>query len=393
VYVRVRVRVPPLSQECEALIVKYGGRVVGSISGKTHYLVRGTDDKGTPMESSKVTKARSMPNCKIVDEDGLLELIRKTASQPEPPPAAEPAAALQPPAARAAVGGSSANAATVKMDVSESLPALPKPDGAEALWAEKYRPHEVRDLMGNADHVRKLLTWLQTWEKEAAALAAREGEKAPKGDKGPTFCKAALLSGPPGVGKTSTAKVVLRQAGYDVVELNASDARSEKAIKAMASDMVGNTSIADFATSAGVGGGHKRPTNGRMAVIMDEVDGMSSGDRGGMSQLIKTIAASRMPIICICNDRQAQKVKSLANHCLDCRFRRPTPLEVKTALRRVLTSEGCRTPRARTRPHDHVRCDARAGRATPHAPRPSIRVTGRDSSLIGAVEGFREPWS
>ena len=56
-----------------------------------------------------------------------------------------------------------------------------------------------------------------------------------------------------------------------MVELNASDTRSEKAIKAMAHDMVGNTSIADFATADGAHGGRRPATNAKMALIMDEV--------------------------------------------------------------------------------------------------------------------------
>jgi len=40
-----------------------------------------------------------------------------------------------------------------------------------------------------------------------------------------SWAKAALLSGPPGVGKTSTAHLVAKEYGYDVMELNASDAR------------------------------------------------------------------------------------------------------------------------------------------------------------------------
>ena len=52
--------------------------------------------------------------------------------------------------------------------------------------------------VGNADHVKRLLHWIRTWDAELANAAAREGEKAAKGDRAPTFCKAALLSGPPG---------------------------------------------------------------------------------------------------------------------------------------------------------------------------------------------------
>eukprot|EP00966_Prymnesium_polylepis_P135541 3133198-Prymnesium_polylepis.1 len=45
-------------------------------------------------------------------------------------------------------------------------------------------------------------------------------------------------------------------------------------------------------------------------------------------------------IICICNDRGSQKVRSLANHCLDLRFRRPSPVETTTAMRRVVKDQG-----------------------------------------------------
>ena len=91
-------------------------------------------------------------------------------------------------------------------------------------------------------------------------------------------------------------------------------------MEAAASDLVSNTSIADFASGASGG-----VLGRKMALIMDEVDGMSSGDRGGMAQLITLIKRARMPVVCICNDRQDQKVRSLANHCLDLSFVRPTP--------------------------------------------------------------------
>lgn len=55
---------------------------------------------------------------------------------------------------------------------------------------------------------------------------------------------------------------------------------------------------------------------------MDEVDGMSSGDQGGIAELIQLIKKTRVPIICVCNDRSHPKVRSLAGHCLDLHIKR-----------------------------------------------------------------------
>jgi replication factor C subunit 1 len=61
---------------------------------------------------------------------------------------------------------------------------------------------------------------------------------------------------------------------------------------------------------------------------MDEVDGMSAGDRGGVADLIASIKISKIPIVCICNDRFSQKLKSLVNYCLLLNFRKPTKQQV-----------------------------------------------------------------
>mmetsp|Transcript_13404 Transcript_13404/g.22279 ORF Transcript_13404/g.22279 Transcript_13404/m.22279 type:complete len:967 (+) Transcript_13404:62-2962(+) len=306
-------------EEVEQLIKKYGGKVTTSVSGKTSFLLLGLDPStGAPFEGSKTKKARELKT-PIIDEDDLLDMIRVTAPQPEPEP--EDALMHTPPPAAPPLGMTANEGPKSAVD-------------STSLWAEKYRPTSVEHLVGNADHIKRLVNWLSTWHDEERRSSAA-GDKVPKGQS--PFVKAALLSGPPGVGKTSAARITLRQFGYDVVEFNASDTRSEKVLRESATDMLGNTSIADFATG---GGASHTGSAGKMALVMDEVDGMSSGDRGGMQLLIKLIQRSKMPVICICNDRQSQKVKSLVNHCLDLRFRRPFPREVAVALRRVAAHEG-----------------------------------------------------
>ena len=73
---------------------------------------------------------------------------------------------------------------------------------------------------------------------------------------------------------------------------------------------------------------------------MDEVDGMSSGDRGGMAELIQLIKKSKIPIICICNDRSSPKVRSLANYCVDLRFRRPDARMISPRISAICLKEG-----------------------------------------------------
>ena len=82
---------------------------------------------------------------------------------------------------------------------------------------------------------------------------------------------------------------------------------------------------------------------------MDEVDGMSSGDRGGIQELvqiyciiinqIKIIKTTHTPIICICNDRDNPKVRTLANHCYDLQFTKPSPYEIQQRINTICMKE------------------------------------------------------
>lgn len=96
-----------------------------------------------------------------------------------------------------------------------------------------------------------------------------------------------------------------------MLELNASDTRNKREIESLLSNAVTCQAISS--------GGEV--LNRKRLVIMDEVDGMGGSDRGGIAELIKVIKTSRIPIICICNDRQSTKIRSLVNHCFDLKVR------------------------------------------------------------------------
>ena len=69
---------------------------------------------------------------------------------------------------------------------------------------------------------------------------------------------------------------------------------------------------------------------------------MSSGDRGGVQAIIQMIKNSKVPIICICNDRSSEKIRSLAAHCFDVRFHKPTKSAIVKRLQDILVNEGGR---------------------------------------------------
>ena len=189
--------------------------------------------------------------------------------------------------------------------------------------------------MGNGGHVAGIKKWLADWERTFGHGAPPPARGAPK--DGPK--RAILISGPPGIGKTSTALIACRESGYAAVEVNASDTRNkaEREIKGgvggrkanMVKEMVDNAALS-------FGGAGAR----RQALIMDEVDGMSGGDRGGVADLIESIKHTRIPIICICNDRYSPKLKSLLNHVAEFRFARPTKQQISARMARVAAAEG-----------------------------------------------------
>lgn len=51
------------------------------------------------------------------------------------------------------------------------------------------------------------------------------------GNSGMNVYRGVLVTGPPGIGKTTSAHLVARLEGYAVVELNASDARSKSLVQ------------------------------------------------------------------------------------------------------------------------------------------------------------------
>ncbi|XP_027104985.2 replication factor C subunit 1 isoform X1 [Coffea arabica] len=332
-------------EDAEALIKRYGGRVTGSVSKKTNYLVCDED-----IEGRKSTKAKELGTA-FLTEDGLLDMIRKSnkSKTTEPQELKKPVDKVLPsskkstptPASKNHVGSLSTKGAAVKGSSASVTSAKLKSQATEEAWlpwTEKYRPKVPNDIIGNQSVVKQLHDWLRSWNEQFLKTSSKNGGKK-QNDSGAK--KAVLLSGTPGIGKTTTAKLVSQMLGFRTIEVNASDNRG-KADAKIGKGIGGSTanSIKEVISNEGLGLNMERSQHPKTVLIMDEVDGMSAGDRGGVADLIASIKISSIPIICICNDRYSQKLKSLVNYCLLLSFRKPTKQQMAKRLLHVANAEG-----------------------------------------------------
>jgi replication factor C subunit 1 len=193
-----------------------------------------------------------------------------------------------------------------------SMPAAQQP--RSELWADKYKPRSIAEMCYPVC-ANKLKAWLENFTPVGSP---GDDPKKPHG---------VLLSGSPGVGKTTTVYVVACELGRTVVEYNASDFRSRKSLRENVSDLINNRAFSAQATSY---------TNA--VLLMDEVDGC---DIGGVGEVIEMLKTTRIPILCTCNDRWHPKLRSLLNYVEDMRFSHPPCNIVANYLcDRVLAREG-----------------------------------------------------
>ena len=161
----------------------------------------------------------------------------------------------------------------------------------DLLWVEKYRPKKIEDIVGNEEAKATFIEWLKSKRRSK---------------------KAVLLYGPPGVGKTALVNAAAKEFGFTIIEMNASDARSEKAINEIAKPATSYIALDTF-SAANKGKGN--------LLFLDEVDGIAGNeDRGGVGAIIKIVEEARVPVIMAANDPDIDKLRPLKKVCVLIRF-------------------------------------------------------------------------
>jgi chromosome transmission fidelity protein 18 len=162
------------------------------------------------------------------------------------------------------------------------------------MWTEKYRARHFMELVGDDRTHRQVLRWLKVWDP---LVFPNSGKAKPTVTKRPAteteeekpHRKILLLTGPPGLGKTTLAHVCARQAGYEVMEINASDERSRDVVKGRIRTSVGTESVKTGSTITTKSGQVKKIAH-PLCVVVDEVDGVVGGSGGsGEGGFIKAL--------------------------------------------------------------------------------------------------------
>jgi len=149
--------------------------------------------------------------------------------------------------------------------------------------------------------------------------------------------KGIYIYGEPGTGKTTFIINILKELDYDIIKYDAGDFRNKSIIDTISQHNMSDKNIMSLF--------HKKIK--KIAIIMDEIDGMNNGDKGGINTLIKLIRPKKTkkqkleeitmnPIICIGNYHIDKKIKELMKVCNTVELKTPSQEQINTIVKEIM---------------------------------------------------------
>ena len=147
------------------------------------------------------------------------------------------------------------------------------------------------------------------------------------------------IYGESGIGKTTFVNNILKKMNYDIIYYDAGDIRNKNVIETITKNNISDKSVLSLF----------KKKKQSIAIIMDEIDGMNNGDKGGINALIKLIRPKKtkkqkienithVPIICISNYHIDKKIKELIKVCIPIELKKPTDNQIKDLIKLTIPS-------------------------------------------------------
>ena len=141
------------------------------------------------------------------------------------------------------------------------------------------------------------------------------------------------IYGESGIGKTTFVKKILKKMDYDIIYYDTSDIRNKNVIENITNNNISDTSVISLF----------KKKKQYIAIIMDEIDGMNNGDKGGLNALIKLIRPKKtkkqkkehityIPIICISNYHIDKKINELMKVCIPIELKTPSNFQIESLI-------------------------------------------------------------
>ena len=182
----------------------------------------------------------------------------------------------------------------------------------------------INKILDRDADVARIKAYLRSYEENKQNLLIKKG---------------IYIYGDPGTGKTTFITDILKELNYDIIKYDAGDVRNKSIIDTITKHNMSDTNIMSLF--------NKKPQ--KIVIIMDEIDGMNSGDKGGINALIKVIRPKKTkkqrledislnPIICIGNYHVDKKIKELIKVCNVVELKKPTPTQISHIVDELLPS-------------------------------------------------------
>ena len=167
--------------------------------------------------------------------------------------------------------------------------------------AEKYRLKKYAEVIGQDKAVLDVQTFLKEFPKKHALV----------------------LYGPAGTGKTSLVIAAAKENNMEIFELNSSDLRNRTRLEEVLKPATLQQSL------------FKK----EKLILMDEIDGVTGTDIGGIPELIRLVQTTKHPIIMTCNDIWQTKLSQLRSKCKLVEMKALSITQITEILQKVAITE------------------------------------------------------